>query len=156
MRLSVDHPNDRREHFAVRLKLKPEAILNRVSRLRSRDNAWQELGGARVEFSGLQRADNRQVAHGVSIYTFSFNALRAEHRELPGVGALIVADEIGVAVGTSEFEVTVAGRQPGVEHFRDDYATISKNQYARRLFAAVACVTLDANAKQLPLSHGSS
>jgi hypothetical protein len=86
----------------------------------------------------------------------SVNTLRAEHRQLPSVGALIVADEICVAVGASEFEVPVVGRQPGVEHFRDDDATISKNQHARRLFAAVACVALDANAKQLLLSHGSS
>lgn len=67
-----------------------------------------------------------------------------------------MADEIRVAVGASEFEVPVGGRQPGVEHFRDDNATISKNQHARRLFAAVACVALDANAKQLPLCHESS
>jgi hypothetical protein len=30
--LSIDHPNDGREHFAVRLKLEPKAGLNRVPR----------------------------------------------------------------------------------------------------------------------------
>ena len=67
-----------------------------------------------------------------------------------------MADEICVAVGASEFEVRVLRRQPGVEHFRDDDATTSQNQYARRLFAAVSCVALDVNAKELPLTHGAS
>jgi len=80
--LSVDHPNDRREHFAVRLELKPEAILNRVSRLRSRDNAWQELGGARVDFSGLQCADNRQVAHGFQSTLSAWRLARGFKRDL--------------------------------------------------------------------------
>jgi hypothetical protein len=83
----------------------------------------------------------------------SVNAVRAEHRQLPGVGALIVSDEIRVAVRASEFEVPVVGRQPRVKHFHDGDATISKTQRAWRLLAAVACITLDANAKQLPISH---
>lgn len=64
-----------------------------------------------------------------------------------------MADEIRVAVRASRFEVPVVGRQPRVEHSRDGDATISKNQRAWRLLAAVACIALDANAKQLPLSH---
>ena len=52
-------------------------------------------------------------------------------------GALIVADKIRVAVGASQLEVSVVGRRPRVEHFRDGDATISKNQ----------------RAWQLPLSH---
>jgi hypothetical protein len=83
----------------------------------------------------------------------SVDALRAEHRQLPAVGALIVADEIGVVVRSSQFEVPVVWRQPGVEHFGDGDATISKNERAWRLLAAVACVALDTNAKQLSLSH---
>ena len=69
------------------------------------------------------------------------------------VGALIVSHEIRVAVRASQFEVPVVGRQPRVEHFHDGDATISENQRAWRLLAAVARMTLDANAKQLPLSH---
>ena len=61
-----------------------------------------------------------------------------------------------VAVGASEFEVPVLRRQPGVEHFRDDDATISQYRYARRLFAEVSSVVLDVNAKELPLTHGAS
>jgi hypothetical protein len=83
----------------------------------------------------------------------SVNALRAEQRQLPGVGALTVADEIRVAVRASQFEVPVVGRQPGVKHFRDGDATISENHRAWRLLAAVTCITLDANPQQLPLSH---
>src|SRR5262245_18523177 len=83
------------------------------------------------------------------------NALRTEHCQLPRVGALIVADEICVGVGAQEFEVPVVRRQPRVEHFRVDDATISENQHAWRLFAAVSCVALDVNAKELLLTHGS-
>ena len=54
-----------------------------------------------------------------------------------------MADEICVAVGAPELEVPVLRRQPGVEHFRDDDATISQNQYARCLFAAVSCVAVE-------------
>ena len=45
----------------VPVKLEPKAGLNRVPRRCSRDNAWQEPSGARVEFSGPQRADDTQV-----------------------------------------------------------------------------------------------
>jgi hypothetical protein len=88
------------------------------------------------------------------LYSWSVNAFRAEHRQLPGVGSLIVADEISVAVRAWQFEIPVVGRHPRVEHFRDGDATISKNQRAWRLLAAVACIAVDANAKRLPLSHG--
>jgi hypothetical protein len=95
------------------------------------------------------------TAAGVAPILSSVNALRAEHRQLPGVGALIVSDEIRVAVRASQFEVPVVRRQPGVEHFRDNDATISENHRAWRLLAAVTCITLDANSQQLPLSHRS-
>jgi hypothetical protein len=67
------------------------------------------------------------VGGDVLLIPSSVNAFRAEHRQLPGVGSLIVADEIRVAVRASEFEVPVVGRQPRVEHFRDGDVTISKN-----------------------------
>ena len=59
-----------------------------------------------------------------------------------------MADEICIAVCTLQFEIPVVGRQPRVEHFRDGDATISKNQRAWRLLAAMAGVALDANAEE--------
>src|SRR5437762_7647056 len=47
----------------------------------------------------------------------SANAFRSEHRELPGVGSLIVADEIRITVCAFQLEISVVGRQPGVEYF---------------------------------------
>ena len=60
-----------------------------------------------------------------------------------------MAHKIRIAVGASELEVPGVRREPRVEHFRDYEATISENQHARRLFAAVARVALDANAEDL-------
>jgi hypothetical protein len=76
-----------------------------------------------------------------------------EHRQLPGVGSLIVADEISIAVCASQFEVPVIGRQPGVEHFHDGDATGTKNQRAWRLLAAMAGVALDINEQEPLLTH---
>src|SRR5437899_2420022 len=42
--------------------------------------------------------------------------LRSKHRQLPGVGLFIVANEIDVAVCALHFEVPVVGRQPCVEY----------------------------------------
>jgi hypothetical protein len=78
---------------------------------------------------------------------------RAEHPQLLGVGSLIVAEEIRVAVRASQFQAPVVGRKPRVEHFRDGDPMISKNQYAWRLLAAMTCMAVDANAKRLLLSH---
>lgn len=64
-----------------------------------------------------------------------------------------MADEVRVAVRTSQFEVPVVGRQPRVEHFRDVDTTFSKSQRAGRLLAAVACIALDVKAKRLPVNH---
>ena len=76
------------------------------------------------------------------------DVFRAEHRQLPSVGSFIVANEIGIAVCASQFEVPVVGRQPRVEHFRDGDATVSKNQCAWRLLAAVARVALDTDSEE--------
>src|SRR5204863_9105262 len=46
----------------------------------------------------------------------SADAFSSEHRELPGVGSLIVADEIRITVCAFQLEISVVGRQPGVEH----------------------------------------
>ena len=53
----------------------------------------------------------------------------------------------------SQFEVPVVGRQPGVDHLRDGDATVSKNQRAWRLLAAMACVALDANGEKPLFMH---
>ena len=78
---------------------------------------------------------------------------RAEHRQLPAAGTLIVANEIRVAVRASQFEVPMIGRQPGVDHLRDGDATVSENQCAWRLLAAMACVALDANGEEPLFVH---
>ena len=73
---------------------------------------------------------------------------RQDHRQLPGVGSLIVADHIRITVCTSQFEVPVIGRQPPVEDLRDSNATVIDYQRARRLLAAMAGVALDANREE--------
>src|SRR5580692_4629800 len=83
----------------------------------------------------------------------SANAVRSEHRELPGVGALIIADEICITVCAFQIEIAVVGRQPGVEYLRDGYSMVTNNQRAWRLLAAMACVALDADAEQPLLRH---
>jgi hypothetical protein len=88
----------------------------------------------------IRRATASGPTPTVLLIPSSVNASRAEHRQLPGAGRLIVADEIRVAVRASQFEGPVVGRQPRVEHFRDGDATISKNQRAWRLLAAVASI----------------
>jgi len=59
-----------------------------------------------------------------------------------------VPDEIRVAVVGPQFEVPVVGRQPRVDHLRDGDTTVSKNQGAWRLLAAMAGVALDAKGEQ--------
>src|SRR5205085_5830051 len=76
-----------------------------------------------------------------------------EHRELPGVGSLIVADEIRITVCAFQLEISVVGRQPGVEHLRDGYPMVTKNQLAWRLLAAMTCVALDTDAEQPLFRH---
>src|SRR6266705_3162647 len=83
----------------------------------------------------------------------SANAFRSEHRELPGVGSLIVADEIGITVSAFQLEISVVGRQPGVEYLRDGYPMVTKNQRAWRLLAAMACVALNTDAEQPLFRH---
>jgi hypothetical protein len=78
---------------------------------------------------------------------------RAEHRQLPRVGSLIVANEIRIAVCASQFEVPVIGRQPGIEHLRDGDAPISKDQRTWRLLATMAGVALDTDSEEPLFGH---
>jgi hypothetical protein len=64
-----------------------------------------------------------------------------------------VANEIRIAVGASQFDVPVVGRQPRGDNFRDGDATVSKNQCAWRLLAAMACVALDVNGEEPLFMH---
>jgi hypothetical protein len=59
-----------------------------------------------------------------------------------------VADQIRVAVCAFQLEVPVVGCQPRVEHFRNGDAPVTEDQRAWRLLAAMAGVTLDANAEE--------
>src|SRR6059036_3924300 len=83
----------------------------------------------------------------------SANAFRSEQRELPCVGSLIVADEIRITVCAFQLEISVVGRQPGVEYLRDGYPMLTKNQRAWRLLAAMACVALNPDAAQPLFRH---
>jgi hypothetical protein len=83
----------------------------------------------------------------------SADVARAEQRQFPGIGSLIVADEIRIAVCAPQFEVPVLGREPGVNHLGDVDATVPKDQRVWRLLAAMACVALDTNREELLLRH---
>jgi hypothetical protein len=54
-----------------------------------------------------------------------------------------MAHEIRIAIGTSQLEVPILGRQPRLEHLRDVDTTVANDQRTRRLLAAVASVALD-------------
>jgi hypothetical protein len=69
------------------------------------------------------------------------------------VGSLVVAQEIRIAIGTSQFEVPVLGCQPRVQHLRDVDATVTNDQCSRRLLAAVTSVALDVNDVVPLLTH---
>ena len=58
-----------------------------------------------------------------------------------------------IAVCASQFEVPVVGCEPCVDHRRDVDVTVSKNERAWNLLAAVAGVALDTHAEQPPLRH---
>jgi hypothetical protein len=83
----------------------------------------------------------------------SANAFRSEHREFPGAGSLIVADEILITVCAFQLEISVVGRQPGVEYLRDGYPMVTKNQRAWRLLPAMACVALNTDAEHPLFTH---
>src|SRR5207248_5143930 len=76
-----------------------------------------------------------------------------EYGELPGVGSLIVADEIRITVCAFHLEIPTVWCQPGVEYLRDRYPTVAKNQRAWRLLAAMACVALNTDAEQPLFRH---
>ena len=54
-----------------------------------------------------------------------------------------MADEIRITVCAFQLEISVVGRQPGVEYLRDGYPMVTKNQRAWRLLAPMARVALD-------------
>ena len=83
----------------------------------------------------------------------SVNPFGPEHRQLPGVRSLIVADEIRVAIGTSQLEVPVLWCQPRIEHLGDGDATVTKDQRAWRLLAAMAGVAFNANSEEALITH---
>jgi hypothetical protein len=83
----------------------------------------------------------------------SGNVSRAEQRQFPGVGSLIVANEIRIPVCAAQFEVPVRGREPGVDHLGDIDATVSNNQRTWSLLAAVACVALDTDTEEPLFRH---
>jgi hypothetical protein len=89
---------------------------------------------------------------GVWIRSFA-NALRSEHRQLPRAGSFVVADEIGVTVFGCELEISMVGREPGVDHLRDRDAPFAEDQRAWRLLAAMASVALDTNGENCLSSH---
>jgi hypothetical protein len=64
-----------------------------------------------------------------------------------------VADEIRITVCAFDLEISVVGRQPGVEYLRDGYPMVTKNQHAWRLLAAMACVALNTDAEQPLFRH---
>src|SRR5712692_3721553 len=104
----------------------------------------------------MSRPTDRLAAATVPARTLcssSANTFRSEHRQLPGVGSLMMANEVCIAVCAPQFEVPVVGRQPRVDNIRDGDATVSKNQRAWRLLAAVACITLDAKSEELLFIH---
>ena len=59
-----------------------------------------------------------------------------------------MADEIRITVRAFQLEISVVGRQPGVEYHRYRYSMVTKNQRAWRLLAAMAGVALDTNAEE--------
>jgi hypothetical protein len=68
-----------------------------------------------------------------------------EHRQLPRVGRVAVADDIHIAIVPFDFEIAMVRRQPAVEHFYDLDAPLTDDERARRFVAAVPCVALDTN-----------
>jgi hypothetical protein len=81
------------------------------------------------------------------------NAFGAEHRQLPRVGSLIVPNQVRIAVGAFEFEVAVVWRQPRVDHGGDLNATVSENQRAWRLLAAMTRIALHTNIQEPFIVH---
>jgi len=69
------------------------------------------------------------------------------------MGSLIVADEIRITVCAFQLEISVVGRQPGVEYLRDGYPMVTKNQHAWHLLAAMACVALDTDTEEPLFRH---
>jgi hypothetical protein len=68
---------------------------------------------------------------------------------------LIVVNEIRMAVCAAQFEESVLGRAPGVDHLGDVDASVLKDQRAWRLLAAMGYAVLHTNRNDLsPVSPG--
>src|SRR5690349_1259855 len=79
--------------------------------------------------------------------------LCAEQCQFPGVGLLLVANDIRVAVVASQLEVSVVGRQPRVDKLHDGDAAVSENQRPRCLLAAMPGVALYADGEEPLVTH---
>lgn len=64
-----------------------------------------------------------------------------------------MANEIRIAVVASQFEVPVVWRQPCVDNLGDGDPSVSEDQRAWCLLAAVARVALDVNGKEPVFMH---
>ena len=64
-----------------------------------------------------------------------------------------MAHEIRIAISASQFEVPVVGCQPCVEYLDDVDASVSKDQRAWRLLAAMAGVAFDSNSEGAFIMH---
>src|SRR4030095_120842 len=98
-----------------------------------------------ARFSGDRRARYSSMVCGFVATNSSLQrqvSARAEHRQFPGAGSLIVANEIRIAVVAPQFEIPVVRCQPCIDNLRDGDATVSENQRAWRLLAAMAGVAL--------------
>lgn len=76
----------------------------------------------------------------LTLCSWSVNAFRSEHRQLPSVESFVVADEIRIAVCAFLLEVPVVGCQPRVEQFRNGDAPVTEDQRAWGLLGAMAGV----------------
>lgn len=62
-------------------------------------------------------------------------------------------DEIGIAVGASQFEVPMVRGQPCVDYLGDSDPAASKAQGARRLLAAMARIALHVDSERVLFRH---
>jgi hypothetical protein len=106
-----------------------------------------------IHTRGPSAARSRCDNMAAIVAELSSNVFRAEQRHLPHVRSLIVADEIRITVCASQCEVPVVGRKPRVEHFGHGDATVTKDQCAWCLLAAVACIALDTDTEQRLFGH---
>jgi hypothetical protein len=64
------------------------------------------------------------------------------HRQLPSVAGYVMPQNVAATFIATELEVSMVRRQPGVEHLNDFNGPAIERKAPRRLFAAIAGVTL--------------